>query len=71
MSQEAAKILLETVLRHGAEQDAALASIEGMCSPQEFKTYKLMIGRTMGAMLSELINPIVAQFPDLKPPEML
>jgi hypothetical protein len=71
MSQEAAKILLETVLGHVAEQDAALAKIEAMCSPQEFETYKLMVGRTMGAMLFELINPIVAQFPDLKPPEML
>lgn len=70
MSQAAAKILLEIALKHCAEQDAALARIEVMCSPQEFETYKLMVGGTMGAMLLELVNPIIAQFPDLKPPEL-
>jgi hypothetical protein len=70
VSQAAAKILLETVLRHVTEQDAALARIEAMCSPQEFQTYKLMVGRSMGEMLLEIINPIIAQFPDLRPPEM-
>ena len=70
MSHAVAKILLETVLRHCAEQDAALASIEAMCSPEEFVRYKLMVGRSMGEMLLEIINPIIAQFPDLKPPGM-
>jgi hypothetical protein len=70
MSHEAARILLGTALRHGAEQDAALANIRALCSQEEFDKYRQAIGKTMGAMLFELINPIVAKYPDLKPPEM-
>ncbi len=29
-----------------------------------------MIGKSMGAMLFEVINPIVAKYPELKPPEL-
>ena len=70
MSHEAAKVLLDTILRHCAEQDAALAGLEGVCTPDEFTAYRRMIGKTMGAMLVELVSPIVSKYPDLKPPQM-
>lgn len=71
MSQEAAKKLLSVVLRHSAEQDAALVELQKVCPEDEFKQYKKMVGKSMGAMLIEIINPIVAKYPDLKPPELL
>jgi len=71
MSREAAKKLLSIVLRHAAEQDAALVELQTICSEDEFNQYKKMIGKSMGAMLLEIINPIVAKYPDLKPPELL
>jgi hypothetical protein len=70
MSREAARILLDVALRCGAEQDAALAKAQEVCSQEEFSNYRLAIGRTMAAILHELINPIVAKYPDLKPPEL-
>jgi hypothetical protein len=71
MPKEAAKKLLSIVLRHSAEQDAALVEIQKICSEDEFKEYKKMVGKSMGAMLLEIINPIVTRYPDLKPPELL
>jgi hypothetical protein len=29
------------------------------------------IGRSMGAMLLDVIDPIVTRYPDLRPPELL
>ncbi|MEH2513141.1 hypothetical protein V1291_004495 [Nitrobacteraceae bacterium AZCC 1564] len=68
MSREAAKIILETVLRHGAEQNNALIEIEPLCTEAEFSFYKQMIGRSMGEMLLDVINPILRDYPDLMPP---
>ena len=70
-SRESAKKLLSIVLRHAAEQDAALVELRQICSEDEFNEYKRMVGKSMGTMLLEIINPIVAKYPDLKPPELL
>jgi hypothetical protein len=70
MSRAAAKIIMEVVTKNAAEQDAALARIQPMCSEDELDGYRQMIGKSMGAMLFEIINPIVAKYPDLKPPQL-
>jgi hypothetical protein len=70
MSREAAKMILDVITRHGAEQDAALAKIECLCTQEEFSQFKQMIGRSMGTMLLDVIAPIVKKYPDLKPPQL-
>jgi hypothetical protein len=70
MSREAAKILLNVVIRHAGEQDAALAEVEDLCTSEEFNLYKQMIGKLMGAMLLDVISPVIAKYPELKPPEL-
>jgi len=70
MSQEAAKVILDIVLRHAAEQDAALVKIQEICSRDEFDRYRRMIGGSMGAMLVDVINPIVERYPELMPPQL-
>jgi hypothetical protein len=70
MSREAAKIIIALVLRHSAEQNQALFDIEQACSPEEFRQYKQMIGASMGSMLLDVINPIVAKYPELRPPQL-
>ena len=69
MSHEAAKLLLETTLRHVGEQDTALAAVQRHCAPDEFAAYRRMVGKVMGEMLLEMINPIIDKYPDLKPPQ--
>jgi len=70
MSQDAAKIIMDVVIRHMAEQDAALIKIQSLCTAEEFKEYRRMIGKSMGEIVSEIINPIVAKYPALKPPQL-
>ncbi len=40
---------MEVVTRNAAEQDAALAQIQSLCTEDEFREYRHMIGRSMGA----------------------
>jgi hypothetical protein len=70
MSRDAAKIVMELVARHAAEQDAVLTKIQSLCTEDEFSEYKHMIGKSMGAMLFEIINPIIVKYPELKPSEL-
>jgi hypothetical protein len=70
MSRDAAKIIMEVVTRNAAEQDAVLVQILSLCTEAEFSEYRRMIGKSMGAMLFEIINPIVAKYPELKPGQL-
>ena len=70
MSRDAAKIVMELVIRNAAEQDAVLTEIRSLCTEDEFNEYRRMIGKSMGAMLFEIINPIIAKYPELKPSEL-
>jgi hypothetical protein len=70
MSREAAKKIVDLMVKHAAEQNAALAEVQGMCTEIEFQEYKQMIGRSMGSMLLDVVNPIVERYPDLKPREL-
>jgi hypothetical protein len=69
-SRDAAKIIMEIVIRNAAEQDAVLTEIQPLCTEDEFKEYRRMIGKSMGAMLFEIINPFVAKYPELKPAQL-
>ena len=70
MSRDAAKIIMEVVTRNVAEQDAALAQIQSLCTEDEFSEYRRMIGRSMGAMFFEIMSPIVVKYPELEPAQM-
>ena len=70
MSQDAAKLIMEVVTRNAAEQDAILIEIRPLCTEAEFNEYRRMIGKSMGAMLFEIIHPIVAKYPELKPAQL-
>ena len=61
---------MELVTRHAAEQDAVLTEIQSLYTEDEFNEYRLMIGKSIGAMLFEIINPIIAKYPELKPAEL-
>ena len=70
MSRDAARMILDVAIKNAAEQDAVLAEIQPLCTEDEFSEYRRMIGKSMGAMLFEIINPIVGKYPELKPDQL-
>lgn len=61
---------MEVATKNVAEQDAILIEIQSLCTVDEFNEFRRMIGKSMGAMLFEIINPIVAKYPELKPSQL-
>jgi hypothetical protein len=70
MSREAARKIVNLLIKQGAEQNAILAEVQTICSDDEFERYRRMIGQSMGCMLLDVINPIVELYPDLKPTQL-
>lgn len=70
MSKDAAKIIMEVVTRNIAEQDDVLIRIRPLCSESEFSEYRRMIGKSMGAMVTEIMHPIIGKYPELKPAQL-
>ena len=70
MSREAAKKIIDLMVKHGAEQNAVLAEIQPICTDDEFRQYRQMIGQSMGCLLLEVIKPIIEMYPDVKPAQL-
>jgi hypothetical protein len=47
--------------------DSSILSVQENCPPEEFKTYRLAAAKVLGEMLLEVMNPLYAEHPDLKP----
>jgi hypothetical protein len=65
----AAKIS-ELMLDIGKRLDASILLVMQNCSPQEFNAYRTVVGRLMGEILLEILNPLYSQHTSLKPPEL-
>jgi hypothetical protein len=50
MSREAAKKVVDLMIKHSAEQNAILAEIQFICADDEFQTYKRMTIHGMHAV---------------------
>lgn len=71
MEHGTAKAVVELMLRHSRELDASLRDVQATESKEVFDRYRSVVGKLMGEMLLEVLNPIFAEHPDLKPPELL
>jgi hypothetical protein len=71
MKKELAAQLSTLMLEYGAKLDPSVELVTANGSEQEALRYKRAVGRIMGEMLVEIMNPIYAEHPDLKPPQLL
>jgi hypothetical protein len=69
-NKEAAKTLIDILVRHGGELDNHLRHVKPLCSVEEFKAHKRLVGTLLGSILLDGLNVLVAEFPDLKPPQL-
>jgi hypothetical protein len=54
----------------GARLDSSVILVQSQCSAEEFAVYRRAVGTIMGEMLLEVMNPLYAQHPDLRPSEL-
>lgn len=66
--QDVAKQIAEIMQDCTARLDASVAVVRDKCGPEELKTYRRAVGKAMGEILLEILNPLYAKHPSLKPP---
>jgi hypothetical protein len=58
------------MLEIGAKLDASIADVQASCSEDELREYRRAVGRLMGALLLDIMNPLYAAHPTLKPRQL-
>jgi hypothetical protein len=64
-----AKEISDLMIALSGRLDGSIAMVRKQCSPEEFAAYR-RAGRIIGEMLLEVLNPLYAEHPSLKPAEM-
>lgn len=67
MKKEAAAKVVDLFLEFGARLDQSVSLVQQSSSESEFRIYRRSVGKLMGSMLLEIMNPIFEAHPDLKP----
>jgi len=62
-----AQQISDLMIEFGSRLDISIATVQEKCSSEEFTVYRRAVGRIMGEMLLEVMNPLYAQHPSLKP----
>jgi hypothetical protein len=48
--------------------DESVAAVQETCSLEEFTVYRTAVGRILGDVLLEVLNPLYSRHPTLRPP---
>lgn len=68
--KQAAQAVHELALKIGKELDNSIVSIQQALSDEELKNYKLAVGKVMGDLFFEIMQPIYELHPEMVPDEL-
>jgi hypothetical protein len=60
----------DLMVEFGGRLNDSIIAVQEQCSPEEFKAYRLAVAKIMAEMLLEVMNPLYAQHPSIKPPQL-
>ncbi len=66
IAQQVSRLMLE----YGKKMDASVELVRRNCSVEEFETYRRAVGKIMGYMLLDVMNPLYERHPDIKPVDL-
>ena len=69
-NKKIAKEVSDLMLSIGDKLDGSVALVKEECDQEDFKKYRLAVGKVLGEMLLEIMNPIYDEHPDIKPVEL-
>jgi hypothetical protein len=67
---DTARKIAKLALEIGRRLDRSLAHVQATCSPEEFTAYQRAVRKVKGDLLLEVLKPLCAAHPDLKPSEL-
>ena len=66
--KEVASEISKLMLALSAQLNGSLIRVQEQCPVSEFEAYRAVVGRLMGEMFFEVMQPIYSQHPELEPP---
>jgi hypothetical protein len=60
----------DLMLEFGARLDASVELVMKNCGTEEFQQYRTAVAKVMAEMLLEIMNPVYAQHPNLRPKQL-
>jgi hypothetical protein len=70
MTNTTAKAISELMLSMGAGLNESLRMVQSNEPDLEFKQYRESVSKLLTIMLMEIMNPLYAEHPDLKPQQL-
>jgi hypothetical protein len=69
-NEEVARQVSDLMLEFGRRLNASTALVQDHSSPAEFHVYREAVAKIMADMLLDIMNPLYARHPSLKPPQL-
>jgi hypothetical protein len=69
-NEEIAKHVSNLMIEFGRRLDASVTLVRDHGTPEELNLYRRAVGKIMGDMLLEIMNPLYAKHPNLKPEQL-
>jgi hypothetical protein len=70
MNNTTAKAISELMVSMGERLNESVRLVQATEDEAEFKRYRESVSKIMTTMLLEIMNPLYAEHPDLKPPAL-
>jgi hypothetical protein len=70
VTKQTARDISELMLALGADLDRSVGRVKEAESEAEFRRYREAVSKIMTTMLLEIMNPLYAEHPDLKPAQL-
>jgi hypothetical protein len=67
MERETAQSVLALMFEYGGKLNDAMLMIRETSDEEEFARYRRAIGTVLDSTFEQIINPILEEYPDLKP----
>jgi len=55
------------MIEYSQKLNGSLIQVQDACSEEEFRAYRRAVAKVLGEMLVEIMNPLYAAHPELKP----
>ena len=68
-NDEIAKDISRLMLDTSRKLDQSLITVRKDCPQEEFLAYRTAVGRILGTILVEVLNPLFERHPELEPPD--
>ncbi len=70
MNEKSAEKIIDEMVASQKNFNALLLELKENANKEGFETYKKIFSEIMGAMLLDIVNPILKEFAHLKPKEL-